>query len=102
MHCWAQCPWVSLVSLDVTLDSAETSFAKAPLSKQPQKYPVFPFLAFFEFLVFYSCEEFLAFLSVFPFFSMDFRGSVGIKILVFLVVFLAIFQKRERNDRVGS
>ena len=32
MHCWAQCPWVFLVSLGVTLDSAETPFAKTPFT----------------------------------------------------------------------
>ena len=42
-------------------------------------HPVLPFLVFLEFLVFFSCEEFLFFLSVFPFFSRDFRGSAGIK-----------------------
>ena len=46
-----------------------------------------------EFLVFFPSEDFLVFLSVFPFFSKDFRGSVGKKILVFSMVFLAIFQK---------
>ena len=62
--------------------------------------PVLPFLAFLEFLDFFPCEEFLVFLSVFPFFSRDFGGAVGIKILVFWVVFLAFFQKsKERKDR---
>ena len=36
-------------------------------------------LFFGEFLVFFPCEEFLVFLSVFPFFSTDFRSSAGIK-----------------------
>ena len=31
-YCWAQYPWIFFVSLGVTLDSAETSFAKTPLS----------------------------------------------------------------------
>ena len=45
--------------------------------------PVLPFLVFFlEFLVFFfvsPCEDLLVFLSVCPFFSSDFRGSVGMK-----------------------
>ena len=62
--------------------------------------PVLPFLVFLEFLGFWPCKEFLVFLSVFPFFSRDFRGSVGIKNPCFLVVFLATFQKnKERKDR---
>ena len=32
MYCWGQYPWVFLVSLAVTLDSAETPFAKTPFS----------------------------------------------------------------------
>ena len=32
MHCWAQYPWVCLVFLGVTLDSAEAPFAKTPFS----------------------------------------------------------------------
>ena len=64
-------------------------------------YPVLPFLVFFEFLVFFPCEEFLVFLSVFPFFSRDFRGSVGIKNPCFLGGFPCDFQKnKERKDRV--
>ena len=67
-----------------------------------RQFPVLPFLVFFEFLVFLPGEDFLVFLSVFPFFSRDFRGSAGIKkSLFFLVVFLAVFQKnKERKDRV--
>ena len=60
-------------------------------------------LFFLEFLVFSPCEEeFLVFLSVFPFFSRDFRGSVGIKNPCFWVVFLAFKKKKnkERKDRV--
>ena len=32
MWCWAQCPWVFLICLGVTLDSAETPFAKISFS----------------------------------------------------------------------
>ena len=42
-------------------------------------HPVLPFLMFLGISLFFSpCEEFLVFLSVFPFFSRDFRDSVGI------------------------
>ena len=43
-----------------------------------QKFPHHPdllFLAFLEFLAFFSCKEFLAFSGVFPFFPKDFGGS---------------------------
>ena len=60
-------------------------------------------LFFLQFLVFSPCEEFLVFLSVFSFFSRNFRGSVGIKNpCFFLVVFLAFFQKKKtRKGRTG-
>ena len=50
---------------------------------------------------FFPGEEFLVFSSVFPFFSRDFRGSVGIKNPCFLVVFRAFCpqKKKERKDR---
>ena len=37
MYCWAQCPRVVSVSLGVTLDSAETPFAKTPFSLRNEK-----------------------------------------------------------------
>ena len=65
-------------------------------------YPVLPFLGFLEFLVFFLCEEFLVFLSVFPFFSRDFRGSVGTKNPCFFGGFPALFPKnKERKDKVS-
>ena len=39
----------------------------------------------------FPCEDFLAFLKVFPFFSKDFGGLVGIKSLFWGVFFLAFF-----------
>ena len=63
----------------------------------PPPYPVLPFLVFWEFLVFFPCEDFLVFLSDFAFFSRDFRGSVGIKNPCFLIVFLAFFQKNKEG-----
>ena len=69
----------------------------------PQEFPVLPFLVFLEFLVFSPCEIFLVVLTVFHFFSRDFRGSVGIKkSLFFLVVFPAFFQKKQGKEGQGS
>ena len=62
--------------------------------------PSFPCFFFWISLFFSPCEDFLVFSSVFPFFSRDFRGSVGIKNLFFLLVFPAFFLKnKERKDR---
>ena len=62
--------------------------------------PLLRFLVFLEFLVFFPCEEFLVFLSVFPFFSRDFRGSAGIKNPCFFWRFSWPFSKnKERKDR---
>ena len=62
--------------------------------------PDLPFLAFLDFLAFFVARNFLAFLSVFPFFPRDFRGSAQRKILAFWVVFLAFFQQsKERKIR---
>ena len=65
------------------------------------------FLSLFclEFLVFSPLQGFpFVFLSVFPFFSRDFRGSVGIKNPCFFwVAFLAFSKKnKERKDRVRT
>ena len=51
-------------------------------------------------LFFFYLARISLFLSVFPFFSRDFRGSAGIKIPSFLVVFLAGFQKTRKGRRV--
>ena len=60
--------------------------------------PVLPFLVYFELLL--ARISFLGFLIVFPFFSRDFRGSVGMKSPFFWWVFPAFFQKnKERKDR---
>ena len=81
--------------------SGSGSVPEPPVSAK-KRIPVLPFLVFLKFLAFFPCEDFLLFLSDFAFFSRDFRGSVEIKILVFLIVFLAFFQKsKERKDRVG-
>ena len=65
--------------------------------------PSFPF--FFGipcFFFFFRCEELLVFLCDFPFFSRDFRGSVGINNPCFVSGFPCIFpQKQGRKDRVG-
>ena len=64
--------------------------------------PVLPFLVFLEFLDFLPCEEFLVFLSVFPFFSRDFRGSVGIKNPCFFGGFPCLFPKKQGKEGQGS
>ena len=51
---------------------------------------------FGEFLVFFPCGDFLVFLSVFPFFSRDFRGSVNPCFLWFSLP----FSKNQKNPRV--
>ena len=40
-----------------------------------KRYPVLPFLVFGEFLAFFPGDDFLVFVSVFLFFSRDFRGG---------------------------
>ena len=60
------------------------------------------FLVFFEFLVFFfCCEDFLVFLSVFPFFSRDFRGSVGIKNPCFFGGFPCRLPKKQGKEGQG-
>ena len=54
-------------------------------------------------LFFFPCEEFLVFSSVFPFFSLDFRGSVGIKDPGFFGGFSCLFSKKKtRKGRTGQ
>ena len=64
-------------------------------------FPVLPFLVFLEFLVFFPCEEFLVFLSVFPFFSRDFGGSVGIKNPCFFWWFSLPFPRKQGKEGQG-
>ena len=62
-------------------------------------------LFFWNSLVFSACEEFLVFTSVLPFFSRDFRGSVGIKNPCFFGGFPCLSPKKknkERKDREGA
>ena len=72
------------------------------ISSYKRKNPVLPFLVFLEFLVFFCCEDFLVFLSVFPFFSRDFRGSVGIKNPCFFGGFPCRFPKKQGKEGQGS
>ena len=66
-----------------------------------ETFPVLPFLVFLEFLVFCPCEEFLVFSSVFPFFSRDFRGSVGTKKPCFFGGFPCLFPKKQGKEGQG-
>ena len=58
-------------------------------------------LFFLEFLVFWPCKDFLVFLSVFPLFSRDFRGSVGIKNPCFFGGFPCHFPKKQGKEGQG-
>ena len=59
-------------------------------------------LFFLDFLVFLSLARIsLFFFAVFLFFSRDFRGSVAIENPCFLVVFLALFQKKQGKEGQG-
>ena len=66
------------------------------LSAEPPNL-VLAFLVFLGNVLFFTAF----FLSVFPFFSRDFWGSVGIQVLEFLEVFLP-FPKTSRNERTGK
>ena len=67
-------------------------------------YPDLPFLAFFDFLAFFVAKNFLAFLSVFPFFPRDFKGSEERKILAFLGGFpcFLLFAKKQGKEDQGK
>ena len=81
---------------------------KAPFSRvgfRPQPCPSFPSpifqsLFFGDFLAFFICKEFLAFLSVFLFFPRNFRGSEERKILAFWW-FSLLFAEKARKGRSG-
>ena len=88
------------------VDSVSVRFKNARVEKlfkhsYTVKCPVLPFLAFLEFLAFFPCEEFLVFLSVFPFFSRDLGGSVGIKNPCFLGGFPCLFPKKQGKEGQG-
>ena len=60
------------------------------------------FIVCLDFLAFFFSGNSLSFLSVFPFFSKDFRGSARVKILAFLVVFPPFFPKRQGKEDQGG
>ena len=62
------------------------------------------FLSWFFFGIpcFLPCKDFLVLLSFFPFFSRDFRGSVGIKKSLFFWWFSLPFSKKTRKGRTGK
>ena len=61
------------------------------------------FLAFLDFLAFFFREEFLAFLSVFPFFPRNFKGSKERKNPCFFGGFPCLFPKTQgKEDQGGS
>ena len=65
------------------------------LTKNMRVLPSLSFLSLF------FCEEFLVFLSVFPFFSRDFRGSAGIKNPCFFGGFPGNFPKKQGKEGQG-
>ena len=60
-----------------------------------------PFLAFLDFLAFFVARNFLAFLSVFPFFPRDFRGSAPRKNPCFFGWFSLLFPKKQGKEDQG-
>ena len=66
-----------------------------------QPCPSFPCF-FWNSLFFLPGEDFLVFLSVFPFFSRDFRGSAGIKNPCFFGGFPCRFPKKQGKEGQGS
>ena len=90
---------------DGTVQAVPVFVLAVPLQKGFSVFPLsFPSLFFLEFLVFFSSRGCPVFLSVFPFFSRDFRGSVGIKNPCFFGGFSLPFPKKnkERKDRVST
>ena len=61
--------------------------------------PSFP--CFFGIPCFFPCEDFLVFLSIFPFFSRDFRGSAGIKNPCFFGGFPRRFPRKQEKEGQG-
>ena len=81
--------------------TSESYFSSPRLFFTPSE-PCPSFLVFLEFLVFSRCEEFLVFLSVFPFFSRDFWDSVGIKNPCFFWWFSGPFSKKQGKEGQGK
>ena len=66
------------------------------------KYPNLLFLAFLDFLAFFFCKEFLAFLIVFPLFPKNFRGSEERKNPCFFGGFPCLFLKKQGKEDQGD
>ena len=64
--------------------------------------PDLPFLAFWDFLVFFVARNVLAFLSVFPFFPRDFRDSEERKNPCFFGWFSLLFPKKQGKEDQGG
>ena len=100
-----------LIFGDLTPPPRKTSAKPPRPPKQEEKSPRFAqinsrpcpsFPCFFwEFLVFSPCVEFLACLSVLPFFSRDFRGSVRIKNPCFFGGFPCLSPKKQGKGRIA-
>ena len=70
------------------------------LNQSRKPCPSFP--CFFGIPFFSPCEDFLVFLTVFPFFSRDFRGSEGIKNPCFFGGFPCLFPKKQGKEGQGK
>ena len=66
-----------------------------------QPFPDLPFLAFLDFLAFFVARNFLAFLSVFPFFPRDCRGSAQRKNPCFFGWCSLLFPKKQGKEDQG-
>ena len=71
------CPLSPCLALGVSM--------KGPRPRGARNSPVLPFLVFWGVFLVFPLRGILLFLSVFPFFSRDFKGSAGIRNPCFLV-----------------
>ena len=90
--------WAVAYKIRGSSEKEKWEFHHKVIEKRP--CPSFP--CFWEFLVSFPCEEFLVFSSVFPFFSRDFRGSVGIRNPCFFGGFPCLFPEKQGKGREGK
>ena len=95
---WEQPPRL-LIQEGLFLENSKKSLKRGCRACRP--CPDLPFLAFLDFLAFFVARNFLAFLSVFPFFPRDFRGSAWRKNPCFFGWFSLLFSKKASKGRSG-
>ena len=86
-------------TLTLTLSKA-FEFRKCHLKKSHGKFPVLPFLVFWNSLFFLLARNSFIF-ERFPFFSRSFKGSVGIRNPCFLLV-VSFVKKNQGQEGQGS